>query len=162
MKARSLIVWSIIMAIALVAAVAAAPADLARAISSSLLGHDFNVTFTKWVTELPNMAGVGGGAIGPASFTGEIVDLTVEGNMEYVEAVYHFKGARHSFTAHINATQNDTLGTGTITGRVTEGWQKGATLRGEYNVLAECPIETPGNGMGTLCFQGVLHLHRGP
>ncbi len=162
MKTLSLKGWTLFLVVILLATFAVAPARLALADAGGEQGHAFNVTFTKWITAFPNMVGIGGGAIGDGAFTGEILNLNVDGNMEYVEAVYHFKGSRHSFTAHIYATQNDTTGTGTITGRITKGWLKGGTLTGEYNVYPVCPIETPGNGMGTLCFQGVLHLRRAP
>ncbi len=162
MKTRSLKAWSIFLAIMLVATFAVAPARMALADSGGERYHNFDVTFTKWVTAIPNMVGVGGGAIGPATFKGEILSLNVDGSMEYVVADYHFSGSKHSFSARINATQNDLAGTGVITGRVTSGWLKGASLTGEYNVLATCNMETPGNGMGTLCFQGVLHLRRAP
>lgn len=118
----------------------------------------YDVTFTKWITTPPEMVGVVGGAVGPGTFQGQILGMKVEGDMEYVEAIYHVNGRRESFTAHIHATQDDSVGMGVIIGKVTDGWLKGATLYGEYNVFDECPLETPENGMGTLCFQGVLHL----
>lgn len=124
-------------------------------------GHTFDVTFTKWITIPPEMVGVVGGAVGPGTFQGQILDLKVDGSMEYVEAAYHVNGGKHHFTAHIYATQDDSVGAGVIIGSITEGWLKGASLYGEYDVYAECPIDTPGNGMGTLCFQGVLHLRPG-
>jgi hypothetical protein len=77
------------------------------------------------------------------------------------KARYRFIGEKHSFTAFVNVKQDDTLGTATITGRVTQGWLKGAIVTGGYKVWATCPIETPGNVLGTLCFQGTLHLIRG-
>jgi hypothetical protein len=46
-----------------------------------------------------------------------------------------------------------------ITGLVTDGWLKGAQVTGEYTVWATCPIATPGNMFGTLCFQGTLHTN---
>ncbi len=151
-----------ILALVLVAALAAAPARLVLADAGGVQNHVFEVTFTKWITAYPDMSGIGGGAIGPARFTGELLSMTTVGSMEYAEALYHFDGAKHSFDAHIYATQDDTTGTGVIQGTVTGGWLRGATLTGEYNVWGTCPIETPGNGMGTLCFQGVLHLRRAP
>ncbi len=154
--------WSWMLALVLVAALAATPAGLVLADSGGVQNHVFDVTFTKWITTYPDMSGIGGGAIGPATFTGELLSMTAVGSMEYAEALYHFDGAKHSFDAHIYAMQDDTAGTGVIQGTVTGGWLEGATLTGEYNVWGTCPIETPGNGMGTLCFQGVLHLRRAP
>jgi len=162
MKTRFFTAWSFLVVVGLVAAFAVAPARTALAESGLARGHVFNVTFTKWITAFPDMTGVGGGAIGPAAFTGEILTLDVVGSMEYVHATYHLKGSKHAFTADIYVTQDDVAGSGVITGRVTEGWLKGAAVTGEYNIYPTCPIGTPGNGMGTLCFSGVLHLVRGP
>jgi hypothetical protein len=75
-------------------------------------------------------------------------------------ALYHFSGERHTFNAHVYVTQDNVAHTAAITGRVTDGWLKGARVTGEYTVWAICPIPTPGNGAGTLCFQGVLHIQK--
>ncbi len=162
MKHQFLKGWSIVLVVVLVAAFAVAPARSALADSGGAKYHNFNVTFTKWITTYPDMAGVGGGAIGPAAFTGTLLSMKVVGSMEYAEALYHFSGSKHSFDAHIYATQDDTTHTGGITGSITGGWLRGGSLTGEYKVLAQCNIDTPGNSMGTLCFQGVLHLRRAP
>lgn len=156
------------ISIALVLAVAVLAVAVTFAVAQSNIAlqgganrHTFDVTFTKWITTAPEMRGVVGGAVGPGTFEGQILDLKVEGNMEYVKATYHVNGGKHSFTAEIHATQDDSLHSGVIVGTITEGWLKGATLYGEYDVLAECNIDTPGNGMGKLCFQGVLHVRAG-
>ena len=81
------------------------------------------------------------------------------GAITTIQALYHFNGSKHAFTADLTVTQDDSAGTATITGQVTEGWLKGASLTGEYTVLAVCPLETPDNVYGTLCFQGALHVH---
>ena len=153
------VILSAVLMLVLVATFAVAPAQIALA-DAGVGIHTFDVTFTKWITTIPEMVGIVGGDVGAGTFAGEILDLNVVGSMEYVEAIYHVNGGKHSFTAHIYATQDDSAGTGVITGRVSEGWLKGASVTGEYNVFAECPIATPGNGMGTLCFQGTLHLRR--
>ncbi|HEX8992555.1 MAG TPA: hypothetical protein VF784_12825, partial [Anaerolineales bacterium] len=59
----------------------------------------YDVTFTKWITSYPSMEGVVGGAVGTGTFAGQILDHKVDGNMEYVEAIYHVNGGKHSFTA---------------------------------------------------------------
>jgi hypothetical protein len=79
-------------------------------------------------------------------------------NITSIEAFYHFNGSKHAFTAHLYITQDEAVGTATITGDVTEGWLKGASVIGEYNVLALCSIDTPDNAFGTVCFQGALHI----
>ena len=144
----------------------ATTAGAALAYKSDAKGHTFNDTFTKWVTTSPpaqgvvaNMLGVVGGDVGPGTYTGEVLSVNTVGNITSIHALYHFKGSKHAFTADLNVTQDESAGTATITGSITEGWLKGASVTGEYNVLAVCPIDTPDNAYGTVCFQGALHVH---
>jgi hypothetical protein len=154
--------WSILLVLVLVATTAGA----ALAYKSDAKGHTFNDTFTKWVTTSPpapgvaaNMVGVVGGDVGPGTYTGEVISANTVGNITSIGAIYHFNGSKHAFTARLNVTQDESAGTATITGRVTDGWLKGASVTGEYTVLAVCPLDTPDNAYGTLCFQGALHVH---
>jgi hypothetical protein len=153
--------WSILVGLVLVATTAGA----ALAYSSDARGHTFDNTFTKWVTTSPpaagvlaNMVGVVGGDVGSGTYSGEVISVNTVGNITSIEARYHFNGSKHAFTANLNVTQDESAGTATITGHVTEGWLKGASVTGEYKVLAICPMETPDNAYGTVCFQGVLHV----
>src|SRR6185295_16332259 len=125
------------------------------------IGHTFDNTFTKWIFNYPFMMGVVGGDVGTGTYAGEVLNLSTVGDITSVEALYHFNGGTHSFTAHVFVTENDApgVGTATITGQVTEGWHKGADVTGEYNVYGACPIPTPGNIEGTRCYQGTLHIH---
>ena len=154
--------WSILLGFVLVGTSAGA----ALTYNSDAKGHTFDDTFTKWVTAskpaegvLANMVGVVGGDVGPGEYKGEVISMNTVGNITSIKALYHFNGSKHAFTADLNVTQDDSAGTATITGYVTEGWLKGASVTGEYNVLAVCPIETPDNAYGTICFQGALHVH---
>jgi hypothetical protein len=154
--------WSVLLILVLVATSAGA----ALADSGDARGHTFDDTFTKWVITWPptndvpaNMVGVVGGDVGPGTYTGEVLRVNTMGNITSIEALYHFNGSKHAFTAELNVTQDESAGTATITGNVTEGWLKGASVTGEYNVLAVCHITTPGNAFGTVCFQGALHVH---
>jgi hypothetical protein len=144
----------------------ATSAGAALAYNSDARGHTFDNTFTKWVTTSPpaagvvaNMMGVVGGDVGPGTYKGEVISLNTVGNITSIEALYHFSGSKHAFTAELHITQDESAGTATITGSVTEGWLQGASVTGEYNVLAVCPMETPDNAYGTVCFQGALHVH---
>ena len=105
------------------------------------------------------MVGVVGGDVGRGAYTGEAISVSTVDNITTIQALYHINGRKHAFTADLKVTQNDSTGRATITGRVTEGRLKGASVTGRYKVLAVCPIETPGNVFGTVCFQGVLHVH---
>ena len=145
-----------------------APAQLALADPGGETGHSFDSTFTKWVTSpgtppvLLNMVGVVGGDVGEGTFTGEVLSDSSVGDIETIVPLYHFNGSHHSFTALLTVTLDNSVGTATITGQVTEGWLKGAAVTGEFTTMAVCPIATPGNMFGTLCWQGALHVHRGP
>ncbi len=123
-------------------------------------GHTFDNTFTKWIFDYPYMMGVVGGDVGTGTYAGQVLNLSTVGDITSVEALYHFNGSIHSFTAHVFVTENDApgVGTATITGRVTEGWLEGANVTGEYKVWGACPIPTPGNIEGTRCYQGVIHV----
>jgi len=129
-------------------------------------GHrDAKATFTKWVTDFPNlpgriidMAGVVGGDVGNGTFTGEVLlynpGATVTSVSHFV-AFYHFTGPEHSFTALVNVVQTGS-GPGTkalITGVVTEGWLKGHAVKGEYT---EGTCGTP----SMPCYTGALKIDR--
>src|SRR5258708_2540177 len=140
------------------------PAQLALADAGGVPGHSFHNTFTKWVTSfgtppvLLNMVGVVGGDVGPGAYAGEVLSDSSAGNIETLVALYHFNGGLHSFTAHVTVTQDNSVGTAVITGVVTDGWLTGAPVAGAYTVHGNCPMPTPGNLFGTLCFQGVLNI----
>jgi hypothetical protein len=170
-KVRSSKSWWVLFALVLVAAFAslsvAGSAQVALADKGGVDGHTFTVTFTKWVTTagtppvLANMMGVVGGDVGAGTFTGEVLADNIVGNVENLEALYHFHGSRHSLTAHVYPITNVATGVAAIAGVVTEGWLEGARVTGEFRTLANCPIPTPGNMYGTVCFQGTLHIQRG-
>jgi hypothetical protein len=122
------------------------------------IGHTFDNTFTKYIFDYPFMRGVVGGDVGTGTFAGEVLSLNTVGDITSIEALYHFNGGTHSFSAHVFVTQSEIAGTGAVTGSVTEGWLKGATVSGEYNIFGACPIPTPGNVEGTRCYQGTLHV----
>jgi hypothetical protein len=156
--------WSILLALVLVLTTA----GTALAYNSGAKGHAFTATFTKWVTTWPptqdepaNMVGVVGGAVGRGSYQGEVISADPGDNITTIHALYHINGRKQAFTADLIIRQDESAGRAAITGFVTEGsegWMKGASVTGKYKVLADCPIETPGNVFGTVCFKGVLHV----
>lgn len=136
--------------------------------------RDADVTFTKWITSLPtdpstlagvHMAGVVGGDVGRGRYVGLILgdDTTSKPGFWLGHARYGFHGRRHTFIANLHITENDTTVpiTATIRGVVRKGWLKGARVTGQYRQWDSCPIPTPGNVLGSICFQGTLHLQRG-
>ena len=158
-------IWRTVLTLVLVAGFAALSAvgwtQLALADAGGVKGHTFDVTFTKWLTSFPHMVGVVGGDVGDGTYAGKILNIGTVGNITTIHALYHINGGTHAFTADVVVTQDNVLGMAVITGRVTEGWLKSAPVTGGYKVWASCPILTPGNGQGTKCFQGTLHIQRG-
>ena len=120
------------------------------------------VTFTKWITDYPNMAGVVSGDVGGGLFAGEILNAENTTTTSKLEALYHINGGAFKFTAHNFITQNNTNGTAVIQGVVTDGPLKGARVRGEYQVISPCGIINAQNGAaGDVCFQGTLSIRAG-
>ena len=106
-------------------------------------------TFTKWVTTAPAMAGVVGGACGNGSYAGEILKYT-EGPTTVIEALYHFNGSKHVFSALVHVEQTGMKAV--ISGVVSEGWMEGNSVQGEYTQIAS--NQSP-NGTA---FQGTLNI----
>jgi hypothetical protein len=101
--------------------------------TASVVASAQESTFTKWVTTAPTMAGVVGGAAGSGVYAGEILKYT-EGPTTVIEALYHFNGSKHVFSALVHVEQTGMKAV--ITGVVTEGWLKGNEVKGEYTQIA--------------------------
>jgi hypothetical protein len=115
------------------------------------------VTFTKWITAFPLMAGfVGGDAVG--DFAGEIFDFKMnqDGRIARLEAMYEVQARRHSFTALIQGGQDNETGTAVLEGVIVSGWRAGARVHVEYEVIActEAPSGT--------CFRGTIQVPAWP
>ena len=110
-------------------------------------------TFTKWITAMPKMAGIVGGAVGNGSYAGEVL-RDIEGPVELIESLYEFKGADHSFTALVHVEQTGLQAV--IMGVVIQGWCKGNPVRGEYTQITS--PSAPGDGTA---FRGTLDIIRG-
>jgi hypothetical protein len=132
-----------------------------------------DVTFTKWVTSPgpdpstaagTGMVGVVGGDVGEGTYAGMVLrdNTTSKPGFWLGQALYGFFGSEHAFVANNFITENDTVSpiTATIRGVVIVGWMKGARVTGEYTQHDTCPIPTPGNVIGTTCWEGTLHLQR--
>jgi hypothetical protein len=131
-----------------------------------------DATFTKWVTSLPAdpatlagvlMTGIVGGDVGRGRYAGEVLgdDTTSRPGFWLGHARYELHGRKHTVIADLQITEDDrtpALITATIDGVVTDGWLEGAHVTGQYRQWDVCPIPTPGNALGTVCFQGTLHL----
>ena len=114
-------------------------------------------SYTKWIVGYPNMAGVVGGDVGDGTFAGQVLTRTVIGNTVVIDAIYHFSGSIHSFTASVHVVQTglDFGATSVITGEVTDGWLQGNQVSGHYAVIA-CSEAANGH-----CFDGAVDILRG-
>lgn len=157
-RVRSSKGWRVLYALVLVAVVAALSSPLGRQVAFAGGGDngERQVIFTKWFTTFPNMQGVVSGVVGGGLFAGEVRDIQTTGSITTITAVYHINGGKHQFTASINVTQDNTTGTGTIEGEVTDGWLIGAKVKGGYQVISPC--STVINAEFDECFQGTLHI----
>lgn len=154
---RSIKSLSIVLALALLVALFALPSSLGTLLADGrgARGHNFEVTFTKWVTDFPNLAGVVGGDVGTGTFAGEVLEFVPGDETTHIEALYHLNGGTHALTAHVFVTQDEVAQTAVITGAVTDGWLKGGQVSGNYTIIS-CPEQTNG-----LCYQGTLRISKG-
>ena len=158
MKTIKNLTFASLAAAAIAALCALGPTQLALADAGGEKGHTFDATFTKWISTWPNMVGFVGGDVGGGTFAGEVLDISDNGAVTTIHAVYHFHGSKHFFTAHVTVMESDVTLLAVITGRVTEGWLEGASITGEYKDWLDCPIAPPVNGLGPECFQGTLNI----
>jgi hypothetical protein len=124
------------------------------------------VTFTKWVTDAPSMAGVVGGDTGPGVFAGEIITQTRNiggGRFNNTKALYQVRGGAKAFDAHtaggansfdalVDVWTNNQKGTAVFNGFVVDGWLAGQQVTGDFKII-NCK-EAP-NGV---CFQGTIRV----
>ena len=127
--------------------------------SSSALADDGQrvITFTKWITTFPQMAGfVGGAAVG--AFAGEVLTLQNTTNPQVTSitrlvAIYDIQAGPHSFTALVQGGQNNQTDRALLDGVILGGWFTGARVQVEYQVKTDCA----GAPAGT-CFQGTIRI----
>jgi hypothetical protein len=128
-------------------------------------GHDgkpsagLELTYTKWVAPYPTLVGfVGGDIVG--KFSGGILERTVDPTGRYVHltAIYIVIGPdpAHSFTAHVEGTEDLQTLHAVLDGRVVDGLLKHGDVHVEFNVISNC-TQSP-NGT---CFQGTISVRQG-
>jgi hypothetical protein len=126
-------------------------------------GANVEVTFTKWVTAFPAMAGVTGGDV-PGTFTGAVLsrDPFDNGTIVQLEARYEVAAANpaHSFVAHIEGKQNNPTRQAVLNGTVISGWMVGAQVQVTFDVIPpaagiRCVPTAPEN---RTCFQGTIRI----
>jgi hypothetical protein len=98
------------------------------------------------------MKGVVGGDVGAGTYSGQIrsVDATIaRGQITRIEADYTFQGSNHTFTARLHVWIYGGK-FAVLNGAVTEGWSKGSTVTGMFDVV---PCTEAPNGV---CFRGYV------
>ena len=124
-------------------------------------GH-IEITFTKWLADYPNMAGLVSGDAGAGHFVGKVLNLEHTGTIDKIEALYHINGGAFQFTAHNYVTEDFRTGTAMIRGVVTDGPMKGAQVRGQFQQISPCGIFNAQKGDGgDVCLQGTLTIGPG-
>jgi hypothetical protein len=146
-----------VFALVLVAGFVAPTLSLSPGAAAASGRREAIVTFTKWVTSPPTKPPASAGAVGQGRYAGKVLsDHTSASGMWTAHARYEFYGAQHSFIADVHVTQTNL--TAVIVGVVTTGWLKGARVTGAYTQRNTCPLKTPGNLEGTVCYQGKLQI----
>ena len=134
-------------------------AGVAAAQTQGSGGANVEVTFTKWITVSPALAGVTGGDV-PGTFVGTVLnrDAFENGNIVQLEARYEVIGqdATHSFVAHIEGKQNNETQEAVFNGTIIEGWLLGAQVHVTYDRIAPCPAFGK-----AVCFTGVIRIMAG-
>jgi hypothetical protein len=121
------------------------------------------VTFTKWVTTFPLMAGVATGDAAGA-FVGEVLQRQVSVNPNLngivrLEAIYEVHAGDRSFTALIRGGSNAVTGAAILDGVVLAGWRTGALVHVEFDTI---PTGCAGAPPGAACFVGTIQIGRAP
>lgn len=137
------------------------------------------ITFTKWITEVvpPDpvnavprrflMAGFTGGDVDGA-FVGEVLNrqVSLNGRVIWLEAMYEVQAGDHSFTALIRGGTGETRagepasvsGAALMDGVVLSGWRTGAKVHVAFQTTTNClGAPTPGT-----CFQGTITVGQKP
>jgi hypothetical protein len=126
-------------------------------------GDPVEVTFTKWITAFPAMAGVTGGDV-PGTFAGAILSREPfdNGTIVQLEARYEVTGAdpAHSFVAHIEGKTNNPTQKAVLNGTVIAGWLVGAQVHVTFDVIVPATGTScvPAAPVNRTCFQGTIRI----
>ena len=117
------------------------------------------VSFTKWVTTSPHMAGFTSEGGDPGTYVGEILSRIPSDNGVLVDLDARYQvinASGHSFTAVIHGKTNNQTSHATLNGVVTEGWAVGAQVHVTFDVISPCSF-----GTRNVCFQGTIRVMPG-
>jgi len=132
------------------------PAVRLSADQSSTEAPVIEITYTKWITTYPAMAGFT--SYGAGTFAGTILKRTAfdNGVIIKLQALYVItdpSGEGHSFTALIQGTENLETQAAVLNGVITEGWMIGSQVHVAFQVIAPCPQFGK-----NVCFQGTIRV----
>ena len=113
------------------------------------------ITFTKWITDYPALAGFT--SYGPGTIAGQVLNRIDDGVFTHLSARYEVTdpNGSHSFKAVIQGKANNKSGKYELNGIVTWGWMVGARVRASFVRIAPCEF-----GKLNVCFQGIIQIQR--
>jgi len=129
-------------------------------------GAPVDVTFTKWITAFPAMAGITGRDV-PGTFAGTVLSREPfdNGTIVQLEAQYEVTGAdpAHSFVARIEGKTNNPTQQAVLNGTVIAGWLVGAQVHVTFDVIVPAPGTrcVPTAPVNSRCFQGTIGIMSG-
>jgi len=114
------------------------------------------ITFTKWITTYPAMAGFTSN--GPGTYAGKLLKRIPfdNGVIIQLQALYMItdpSGEGRSFTALIEGQENLQTQRAVLNGVITEGWRAGARVHVTFDVITPCEF-----GTRNTCFQGTIRV----
>jgi DNA-binding SARP family transcriptional activator len=113
------------------------------------------ITFTKWITAYPALAGFT--SYGPGTIAGAVLNRIDDGVSTHLSARYEVTdpGGSHSFKAVIQGKANNDSGKYELNGIVTWGWMLGARVRASFVRVSPCQF-----GKLNVCYQGTIQIQR--
>ena len=113
------------------------------------------VTFTKWITDYPALAGFT--SYGPGTIAGAVLSRIDDGEFTHLSARYEVTDPNgdHSFKAVIQGKANNKRGSYELNGIVTWGWMVGARVRATFVRVTPCEF-----GKLNVCYQGIIQIQR--
>ncbi len=112
---------------------------------------NLEISFTKWITSYPHMAGVVSGDV-VGDFAGLILkrEVIAGGKIVQLEALYGILAGDHSFVAHVQGAETIQTLHAVLNGEIVEGWLAGAQVHVEFEVV---PCEAH-----RVCFKGTIRI----
>jgi len=113
------------------------------------------ITFTKWITAYPALAGFS--SYGPGTIAGAVLNRIDDGVFTHLSARYEVTdpGGSRSFKAVIQGKANNNSGHYELNGIVTWGWMVGARVRASFVRITPCEF-----GKLNVCYRGIIQIQR--